>query len=598
MKNLLPLLLVALTCNITSAQSVRDERSQSAAAQKILTKWQADADRSQKRYLHVFAWTPADRPLPENHEERLNRILKHIQAFYAQEMDRHGFGHLTINMHRTAEGKVLIHSVKGKKPYAEYGKPSGNEIRQECSGVLTAQGLDPDQETMIIFCNLAEWDPQALTFSHKSPYYGGGSAASGVCWQLDSPELDIPNLKLKQPMIRDGEYGRISLGRHNSIFIGGMAHELGHGLGLPHCSPRPDEEVRGQPIMGTGNRTYGEELRGEGQGAFLSFAHALRLATHPQFSGVTKQLDVRPSVESSLKAIEVDGKAIRVKGTVKGEPPVYGVVAYFDPEGNSDYNATTMTAIPDAEGNFELASDALEKGKLGLLRIVPLHCNGRVSEPANLQIPYRVEANGTPDLSAAQARLELAPFLEAYSGRDQEKKKRLAGRIKSPEGKAIADHLLNLTAPTQSPAEFKGNNPVVALSTFKPTSTEVGWMRGTFDRVPDNSILLAAGGQIFQRGLYAHAPARHVYSLGGKWKQFTGKVGMADGHGGTVQFIIKADGKPLWQSAVIKEGGIADFQVDVSGVQELELTVDPTTDGTGSDWGLWLNPELHVEAAP
>ncbi|WP_459555563.1 NPCBM/NEW2 domain-containing protein [Lacunimicrobium album] len=595
MKKLLPLLLVAFACNITIAQSVRDERLQSAAAQKILTKWQSDADRSQKRYLHVFAWTPADRPLPENHEERLNRILKHIQAFYANEMDRHGFGHLTINMQRTGEGKVLIHSVKGQKPYADYDKPSGNEIRKECMGVLTAQGLDPDQETMIIFCNLAEWDPKALTFSHKSPYYGGGTAASGVCWQLDSPELDIPNIKLKQPKIRDGEYGNISLGRHNSIFIGGMAHELGHGLGLPHCSPRPDEKVRGQPIMGLGNQTYGEEMRGEGQGAFLSFAHALRLATHPQFSGVSKQLDVRPKVEASLKSIDVDGKAIRVKGNVKGEPPVYGVVAYFDPEGNSDYNATTMTAIPDAAGDFEFASDALAKGKLGELRIKPLHCNGLVSDSPELRLMYRVSPDGVPDISTAQIRLELAPFLEAYSGRDQEKTKRLADRISSKQGAAIAKHLMSLSAPTKTPAEAGGSTKSAPLTSFKPNTVEVGWMRGTFDRLPDNSVLLESAGQIFERGLYAHAPARHVYSLGGKWKSLTGKAGIADGHTGSAQFIVKGDNKTLWQSDVVKAGQLVEFQVDLSGVQELELSVGPTPDGTRDDWGLWLAPELHAE---
>ena len=85
-------------------------------------------------------------------------------------------------------------------------------------------------------------------------------------------------------MITDGEYGRISLGKHNSIFIGGMAHELGHALGLPHCRGSADEAQLGTALMGSGNRTFGDEIRGEGRGTFLSRAHALRLASHPQFS--------------------------------------------------------------------------------------------------------------------------------------------------------------------------------------------------------------------------------------------------------------------------------------------------------------------------
>ena len=140
-------------------------------------------------------------------------------------------------------------------------------------------------------CNLATWDEEKLRFTHKSPYYAGGSFRSGTAWQLDSPELDTQNLELKQPIIRDGQYGRISLGKHNSIFIGGIAHELGHALGLPHCKARPDEAVRGTALMGSGNRTYGDELRGDGRGSVLTLAHALRLASHPQFSGSVKGLD-------------------------------------------------------------------------------------------------------------------------------------------------------------------------------------------------------------------------------------------------------------------------------------------------------------------
>ncbi len=122
-------------------------------------------------------------------------------------------------------------------------------------------------------------------------------------WQLDSPELDATNLSLTKPMIQDGQYGRISLGKHNSIFTGGIAHELGHAPGLPHREARPDEAVRGTALMGSGNQTYGDEVRGEGRGSFLMLAHALRLASHPQFSGSVRALWLEPKLRRAQQGV-------------------------------------------------------------------------------------------------------------------------------------------------------------------------------------------------------------------------------------------------------------------------------------------------------
>ena len=102
-----------------------------------------------------------------------------------------------------------------------------------------------------------------------------------------------------------GQYGRTTLGRYNSIFIGGIAHELGHALSMPHNTERPDMAPWGKSLMGSGNRTYGEEFRtievdeSKGKGSFLPFADALRLASHPSFSGSIKGFDGEPNAKLS-----------------------------------------------------------------------------------------------------------------------------------------------------------------------------------------------------------------------------------------------------------------------------------------------------------
>lgn len=591
------LLLIESLQTSPAAESV-SEPDQVKAATKILDAWHNDHPRSGDRFLHIVCWTPPDRELPADYQPRLTRIMKHIRDFYAREMDRLGFGDRSFNLKYDDQKQLVLHTVRGKHVTSHYAVQSGSEIRNECLPILERAGIDASKETILIFCNLATWDAEQRRFTHKSPYYAGGSFRGGTAWQLDSPELDSKNLQLKQPMIRDGQYGRISLGKHNSIFIGGIAHELGHALGLPHCRARPDEGVRGTALMGSGNRTYGDELRDEGQGSFLTLAHALRLASHPQFSGSVKGIGDRASASIEGLSITAEGKSIHVSGNVNGEPPVYAVVAYFDPAGGGDYNSTSATAVPADDGSFHLSTEALSRGKQGELRLFPLHVNGSAAgqmSRTKFRYPYGISGDGTPDLSAIQLRLDLTPVLDALAKNDRQKASQLATEIKSPKAAAIARRLTRPTRPGQTPVEYDDDSASVELTSLKPDSANVGWGRPTFNRVPDQVPLLESAGQIFETGIYAHAPARHVYQTGKKWKRLTGKAGLASGHGGTVEFEIKGDGKTLWKSRVVKGDRLVEFDVDLNGVTTLELLTHPTADGPGSDWGLWLKPMLMRE---
>jgi hypothetical protein len=599
MNRLLLVSLLIISSQRVFAVDLINETDQVKAATKILDAWHDDQPERGDRFLHIVCWTPSDRELPTDYQPRLTRMMEHIRGFYAREMERLGFGDRSFNLKYDDQKQLILHTIRGKHDTNHYAVQSGSEIRNECLPTLEQAGIDARQETILIFCNLATWDAEQRRFTHKSPYYAGGSFRGGTAWQLDSPELDSKNLILKQPIIRDGQYGRISLGKHNSIFIGGVAHELGHALGLPHCRARPDEAARGTALMGSGNRTYGDELREEGLGSFLTLAHALRLASHPQFSGSIKAMNDRATATIDDLSITSEGKSIHVSGVIKGEPPVYAVVAYFDPEGGGDYDSTTATAVPDSAGRFELSSDALRRGKRGELRLFPLHVNGSAAgqmSRTKFRYPYGISDDGMPDLSAIQLRFDLAPVLDALARNDQQAATRLAKSITSKKAASIAQHLTQRASPTQTPAEYDGGLSKVPLTSLKPESSEVGWGRTAFDRVPGQSPLLESAGEIFETGIYAHASARHVYRVDKKWKQLTGKVGLAAGHGGTVEFEITGDGKRLWKSRVLKAGTLAEFNVEIEGVVKLELLTHPTDDGPASDWGLWLEPTLSKQA--
>jgi hypothetical protein len=347
--------------------------------------------------------------------------------------------------------------------------------------------------------------------------------------------------------------------------------------------------------MGSGNRTYGDEIRGDGRGSFLTLAHGLRLASHPQFSGSVKGLDQRATAAIENLKISTEDKVIRVTGVVQGTPPVYAVVVYFDPEDGGDYNATTATAVPMADGSFSLSCNALPSGKRGELRLFPLHVNGSAAgqmSQTGFRYSYAVGNDGMPDLTAIQTAQELAPVIAALTNGMPEQAKHLAAKIQSPKAAAIARRLIEPVTPTQSAATYDGNATVVALTSLMPDSVDVGWGQPAFDRVPDESMVLSSGGQLFESGIYAHAPARHVYRLDGKWKSLSGTVGLANGHPGSVQFELEGDGKSLWKSATVKVGSTVDFNVTLSDVKQLVLRTHTTDDGAGADWGLWLEPTL------
>ncbi|WP_411846688.1 NPCBM/NEW2 domain-containing protein [Roseibacillus persicicus] len=576
-------------------------QEQAAQARQILSAWQAENPIPSKRTLRVVYWTPSDREPAAAYRERLTRIMDHIQNFYRSEMERQGFGPLVFPLEKDGDGLLKIHLVRGDKPFAQYDGKSGSAIREECLPTLRAAGMDPNHETLLIFCNLATWDAEKKTFSHKSPYYAGGSHRGGNAWQLDSPELDVPNLLLKEPLIDDAQYGKISLGKHNSIFIGGIAHELGHALSLPHNRESPTWRKQGyRALMGDGNRTYGDELRNEGRGTHLQFAGALRLASQPLFSRSEKDLNIHARATLHDLIVTPGKKSFTFSGRVTANVPAYGIIAYLDPVGHGDYDARTVTAIPDAEGRFTLDCNQLRPNSAAELRILICHANGATNR---MTYSYSVDRNGKPEVSTLQTSFALAPLVKALNTRDHSRLQAAFDKLHSQFGPSprldeineLARRLVaGITNKEQTPASnVPAERKSIPLSDIKPAEVKVGYGQPAYDHLPNADLLIASGGKLFPHGIYAHAPARHRYELAKGWKTLTGSCGLAENMQGSCIFIIKADGREVYHSPVIRAGENHPYKIDLTGVEQLELITSDGGDGRGYDWALWLTPTLH-----
>lgn len=556
------------------------------------------------RTVHVVLWTPSDREPLDGYRERLSRVMIDIQEFYRSEMERLGFGPMTFSLDMESDKQVRIHLVRGRYPYAQYNVRSGGPIRRECVPVLREAGIDADLETIVLFCNMSQWDPMAMTISQNSPYYATGGIRQGTAWQVDSALLDPARLTEKKPIVTDGQYGRISVGRYNSIFVGGVCHELGHALGLPHNRERPEEtKVLGTSLMGSGNRTYGEDRRGEGKGSQLSLADGLRLSAHPLFTHQVNGIDLQQDAKITELKIELanDQQSFVLRGKVSADPIAYAVIGYLDPAGGNDYDATTTVAIPDDLGNFELQCHPVDPAESAALRVVVCQANGGRIQDESLSIPYSVQPDGKVDIERFRSKLEIEPFLQAIQDKDVQVAKALLQELESRYGQSeppvqilsVARSLIRtLEGSAQQTLASIESNPCW-LSDAKPEQAKVGWKSPTFDRVPGDEVALSIGGKLFGHGFYAHAPSKYTYNLMTKWNRLTGNVGLADGHDGTCVFVLRGDGKDLWRSQRMNQGKIESFDVKVTNVSTLELIVEDGGDGNGSDWGLWTDVQLH-----
>ena len=66
-------------------------------------------------------------------DARIDGLIKKVQRFYADEMERHGFGRKTFRFKADANGNAVVHHVNGKFTEAYYRQNGGfiKEIREQ-----------------------------------------------------------------------------------------------------------------------------------------------------------------------------------------------------------------------------------------------------------------------------------------------------------------------------------------------------------------------------------------------------------------------------------------------------------------------------------
>ncbi len=570
------------------------------AAQRVIAAYHDGAPKT-GAMLRVVYFSPKDRdPLP-GYAERLERVLKDVSDFYRDGLRRFGLPSDGLPLERK-DGRLVLHHVRGKSPASAYSYESGDVTEAEIGAALKGK-IDLAREYVLVIYALCRKEPDGR-YVFDAPYYGRGSGRNGLCHAADCELLDPALLTetKKKIVYTEHYYPHVeqTLAEFNSWYLGGVAHELGHGLSLFHDAGGVDETPGGTSLMGSGNRFYRNEVWGGKAPAYLSRESALKLASHPLVTGSNRGRweEINEGIAGETFAAEPG--VLTIRGKVTGAIPAYAVVAYVWAQGTTDHHSKSFPVQADA-GAFTVRISGLVP-RAYFLRLASLHANG-----GTWWRDYRFEfdADGAPTAPQAfkwpwlVARAEKAVMSRAPNAKSLVSDAAIAAAPSQDEARRL--RVLRGVVEPVAPADLAAVQESAAyLSDVRWTEAKVGWGKVArnfywFDEKVQNGVFLMLAGKFHDKGLYAHSPSRYGFALEGKWKTFSAAVGLRDGAlgVGSAVFTVRGDGKELFRSKVLKVGARAEVRVAVEGVKKLELIAEGGEGHTGNSWAIWVDPRVE-----
>ncbi|MFV0566882.1 MAG: discoidin domain-containing protein [Flavobacteriaceae bacterium] len=283
--------------------------------------------------LNVVFFIPTDFPSDDKTVESrialISDMMLYIQAWYKKQMDVAGFGAKTFGLLTNQKGQVRINLVKGQHPTTYYGGNS-NLVKEEVDAYFEKH---PEFNSSVHTLVLGD-------YGSKIGFQGIGywCYATSEDFTLTDTGEEFHGFKLK-----------------NAARLGGIMHELGHGLNLPH-NCQTAAQVPNVALMSNGNRVYAKSP----EKIFLTQSSCAILSNNALFNKTTNGIlyykEMPATVVKTLSIAKNTAlKTIHINGTFTSNTAIPYVYAGFDfisdnaNPPNDNYDEITYLTVPVKE---------------------------------------------------------------------------------------------------------------------------------------------------------------------------------------------------------------------------------------------------------
>ena len=297
----------------------------------------------QPEMVRLIYFLPRDRPARPGRVTALRQLIKDTQQFYADEMERHGFGRKTFRVETDEAGEVLVHHVVGEFNDRYYYQQTVDKVWKELG-----EQFYPPKHVYLVAVDIGS-EILADEISYEiSNWCGDGS----VVWPAGGQEITIP---------ASGNCFNIRL----------VAHELGHSFGLAHDF-RDDAHVM----------SYGA-IRNELSFCAAEWLEASRFFNASQSVSNTPIQTNNNTTVKMLPSIEAPPNAVRLRFEVKDPDGLHQAQLYIpttakDPVEGSGFKLHSCRSLSGEAKTLEFITTELPKeNAFARLRVMDVRGNFR-----------------------------------------------------------------------------------------------------------------------------------------------------------------------------------------------------------------------------